>query len=248
LINRCDAGVGLSHTVSILKKAPLDSTVPFSFVFGLRTTGTGYKLMRKSWGLFDFILLLGVVSAVFGLFWSKKQSEDMQKSVVQLKRTAGELVVDDESLYWVHERRSLHGEQTFDVHVPEGKEHFLAIATTGIYRSITENFPTHPKKTIPISSGRHQITFTNYKRPDGRAMHSVTLDGDTHVEVEKSKFVGRGIAALMGHYFTPTSTSAHEGACHLYTSMTYPKDNEEFRNVQLGTSPTEGVCIWIGSR
>ena len=109
--------------------------------------------MRKSWGLLDFILLLGVIAAAFGLFWSKKQAEDLRKSVVGLKRTAGELVVDDENLYWVYERRSLRGERTFDVHVPDAKEHFLAIATHGIYRSTTEFRPANPEKTIPISSG-----------------------------------------------------------------------------------------------
>ena len=157
--------------------------------------------MHKSWGLLDFFLLLAVIAAVFGLFWSKKQAEDLSKSIVQLKRTAGELVVDDESLYWVHERRSLHGKRTFDVHVPEGKEHFLAIATNVIYRSIPENFPAHPKKKIPISSGRHLITFASYKRPDGTAMHFASLDDELSIEVEKSKFLGRGVAGDMGHYF-----------------------------------------------
>ena len=204
--------------------------------------------MHKSWGLLDFFLLLGVIAAVFGLFWSKKQAEDLSKSVLQLKRTTGELVVDDESLYWVHERRSLHGERTFDVHVPEGKEHFLAIATTGIYRSIPENFPSHPKKTIPISSGRHLITIDSYKRPDGTEMHFASLDDELSIEVEKSKFLGRGVAGLMGHYFSPRSFASQDGACHLYSRMIYPKDKEEFRGVQLGTSPTEGVCIWIGSQ
>lgn len=55
--------------------------------------------MTKRFGLLDFILLLGVVASVFGLIWNRKQAEDLQRSVVELRKTAGELVVDDPNLF-----------------------------------------------------------------------------------------------------------------------------------------------------
>lgn len=78
-------------------------------------------------------------------------------------------------------------------------------------------------------------------------MHVVTLDETTSFEFEKTSFRGRGIAGDIGHYFSPTSSPSKAGACHLYSSIMYPKDNEEFRNVQLGKLSTAGVCVWIKS-
>jgi len=201
--------------------------------------------MRKRWGLLDFILVLGVVASVIGLYSAKTQTKQLHENVIALKRTAGELVVDDTTSYWVLERRAIRPDRIYDVYVPEGKKHFLAVATTGIFQS-TDNFP-EPLKQIPIPSGQHEIRFITYKRKDGASMHVVTLDETTSFEFEKTSFRGRGVAGGIGYYFSPTSFPSKAGACHLHSSIMYPKDNEEFRDVQLGKLSTAGVCVWIKS-
>ena len=199
--------------------------------------------MTKRFGLLDFILLLGVVASVFGLIWNRKQAEDLQRSVVELRKTAGELVVDDPNLFWLHQRKSLRGERAYDVHVPDGTVHFVALATSGIYSSV-EDLPV-PMKTMPISSGRHEITYSEYTRSDGKRFHSVSLDGVTEMEIEKSEFRGRGILGEFGHHYSPHSFPTSLGTCHIFSRIVYPKDNKEFQNVQHGNSPTEGFCVWI---
>lgn len=131
------------------------------------------------WNIATLLLLMAAVAVWTTYFRMKSETERMLAERESLRRLARELVVDDPAQYAIVERHEQwHGEDVWDVHLPEAHRYVLKLATRDIG---PRNFPeTEYVTTLP--AGRHVISLEKSLTKE-RASAKVIVDDASVIEV-----------------------------------------------------------------
>ena len=118
-----------------------------------RPAGRGWQI-----GVRGQVLLIVAAALVASITANRRRLADLAPQIVQLRPVARRLEVDDPRRFAaVSDFPDYFGDETSDVHIPDGGGYRLCLAT----RRIGDREMPTPIRSTPIAPGRHHLTLSS---------------------------------------------------------------------------------------
>lgn len=199
---------------------------------------------RRRWqfGVRDAVLLVVVVALAASIRVNRRRADELAPRIAQLRPIVRELdVADPRQFAAIPRPPDFTGDLAWDVHVPDGSEFRLCIATRGI----GERGVAPPARSVPIAPGRHRLTLAMWE--DFGPTRFIVHDGaERRLAVDESG----GWAVALGNPLRPLDATSIQGPADLPFVLLRrfrfaPAPPARATIVTVPPVTGEGLLIWV---
>jgi hypothetical protein len=212
---------------------------PHSSGFGIQSSAVTQP-SRKRWqiGLRTLFLLIVTIAVWITFFINRTQNQALDARIKMLIPLSHELIVNDPAqIAIVKCEEKWFDENHWEIHLPQGR-YRLCLAT----RAIDDDGLAPVGKSVPIPSGRHDVSVEQWRNEDGWRV-IVYWDGSELMALEEPKEWNPGFGSTGGGRYSLSEQIPSDQPAILFRRRFARAANTGGPNPPMGR--VDGLLMWI---